>query len=430
MTQLVGRILRQPFQARTECEDLNQCYVYCLHRSPFEIVNGIRAALSKEGYDGDRTSVVDETTPGATTPPKVAWMKDELKSEYGDPEPKRILLPRFCFEVQPGQWRLYDYFAHSLPVVRVGEWHWNEVREWDLRPALEEARQVFHRVVLHDEALEPWDIQILEGESIEDDARARAWLASHLGIDWLGIKSLRRIVHFACDHLLETHGEDLRGRLSLARFALVEKLRAWIEAQCDLQTEAAFKDWMEEGRLRFLLEPVDFTKALPERKVLKKPIMRRNDGSPLQRSLFDQIEDVGNDLERDVALSFDTNPAVRWWYRNEPEPTRGFWIQGPRRARIYPDYIVRRTDSGKLVPCILFFESKGDHLIGNQDTKYKKRVASYFSELGEMVPWQRVAWLDSADLDSAELQKHAFIFHVEDQGPGWHERINKIMGEV
>ncbi len=431
MTQLVGRILRQPFQTRTECDELNQCYVYCLHRSPFDIVKGIRAALSNEGYEGDRTSVVDENEAAATRPIKETWMKHELKSEYGEPEPKRILLPRFCLETRSGEWRLYDYFAHSLPLVRVGEFNWQEVRGWDLRPALEDAKAVFHRVVLHDEALEPWNIHVLEGESIEDDARARAWLASHLGIEWLGIKTLRRVVDAACAHLLETHGDELRGRLSLARFALVERLRNFIERQCDEQTETEFRGWLEQGRLRFLLEPVDFTFAVPERRVLKRPVLRRNDGTSLQRSLFDEIEDDGNELERDVALSLDSNPAVRWWYRNLPEPGRGFWIQGPHRARIYPDYIVRRTDSGKLLPCVLFFESKGDHLTGNIDTKYKKRVATYFSDIGKMVDWQRVTWLDSSDLDSAELQKHAFVFEVIEQANGnWHESVRKTIGEV
>ena len=34
MTQLVGRVLRQPYQTRTPFEPLNESYVYCLRRRP------------------------------------------------------------------------------------------------------------------------------------------------------------------------------------------------------------------------------------------------------------------------------------------------------------------------------------------------------------------------------------------------------------
>src|SRR4029077_6612094 len=37
MTQLVGRVLRQPFQQRTPFRELNESYIYCLHKRAADI---------------------------------------------------------------------------------------------------------------------------------------------------------------------------------------------------------------------------------------------------------------------------------------------------------------------------------------------------------------------------------------------------------
>ena len=39
MTQLVGRVLRQPFAAKTPARELNESYVYCLRASTEQVVS-------------------------------------------------------------------------------------------------------------------------------------------------------------------------------------------------------------------------------------------------------------------------------------------------------------------------------------------------------------------------------------------------------
>jgi hypothetical protein len=36
-------------------------------------------------------------------------------------------------------------------------------------------------------------------------------------------------------------------------------------------------------------------------------------------------------------------------------------------------------------------KSKGKHLNGNEDTNYKRKIASYFQKVGYKVPWQKLA---------------------------------------
>ena len=53
MTQLVGRVLRQPYQEQTPFAELNESYVYCLYQKAGEIARQVKTALEKEGYEGD-----------------------------------------------------------------------------------------------------------------------------------------------------------------------------------------------------------------------------------------------------------------------------------------------------------------------------------------------------------------------------------------
>src|SRR5262249_9361447 len=61
MTQLVGRVLRQPYQAQTPYPELNESYVFCLRKRAADIAREVKKALEKEGYEGDAASVVDRS---------------------------------------------------------------------------------------------------------------------------------------------------------------------------------------------------------------------------------------------------------------------------------------------------------------------------------------------------------------------------------
>ncbi len=97
MTQLVGRVLRQPFQQRVpdEYSDLNESYVYCLHQSAGEIAKQVKSALEKEGYEGDLSGVVvnaAEGQPERTSRP--IRIREQFRSLYGREFEGEIYLPR------------------------------------------------------------------------------------------------------------------------------------------------------------------------------------------------------------------------------------------------------------------------------------------------------------------------------------------------
>jgi type III restriction enzyme len=139
------------------------------------------------------------------------------------------------------------------------------------------------------------------------------------------------------------------------------------------------------------------------------------------RSLFDYVADDLNDYEKSVALYLDKHPEVLWWYRNLIGP-QYFSIQGYRRNKIYPDFVVQQAHNKKPVASVVVVESKGKHLKGNEDTTYKRKIAHYFQKIGYKVPWQKLA---------KDFEDETFRVQVLDEGEytdrDWKDDLKKLL---
>ena len=105
--------------------------------------------------------------------------------------------------------------------------------------------------------------------------------------------------------------------------------------------------------------------------------MTREDNSPLQLSLFEQVAEDG--------LNGDEQ-SVAWYFEKQEHscfggiaicPGRTIGLQGWRKNGIYPDFIVSRTSAADKTDFdkVFVVESKGIHL-KNDDTDYKKRFSN------------------------------------------------------
>lgn len=418
MTQLVGRVLRQPFVEKTPFPELNESYVYCLRQRAEAVVQDVRAALQNEGYEGDAVSVVDSSGEGAPSATRTAAMQEKFRSLYRQPFEGRIFLPRFCVRSETGdEDEDLDYFRHLLSAVRVQDFRYDAVSAWDFTEDLKAAKEQFYRIELNQDALEPLNIGDKENSILDTDAQTRAWLVANLEMDWFSVRQLRTIVECVCERLPQGQGP-----LSLARFRLLEKIRGLIQQQTDTQTERRFRDLHETGRLFFCLHCVECRFEIPrtvERRRLRP--LTRDDYSPLQKSLFDYQPDDDNEYEKSVALYLDNRPEVLWWYRNIVGSDE-FSIQGYKRYRIRPDFVVQQAESEKPKPTVLVVESKGKQLKGSLDTEYKRHIADYFTQVGREVTWQELG---------EGFEKHCFRFQILDQGDyadkDWRDDLNRML---
>jgi type III restriction enzyme len=423
MTQLVGRVLRQPYIEKTPFEELNQSYVYCLRRRASDITDEVKKALEQEGYEGDAMSVIDRSEEGGqAAETEQARMREEFRRYYRHFEGK-VYLPLFA--VRSGKdYEVLDYYRHLLSQVDVARFDYEAV-SWDLAAEAARTKDYYFRLNLDQDVLE--SVGERDAAVLESDEQVISWLVASLPFEQFSHKQLRVVVSRACERLSQANPE-LCGRLGLVKFIVREKLVGLIERETDRQTQAAFEHLFKTKRLCFALECVEAHIDIPPAVELKAARRLVHDnGEQIQQSLFDAVPDTFNELEKAVALYLDKHPKVLWWYRNLVGRNH-FYIQGYRRNRVYPDFVVQEGEqvgeSKKPTASVLVLESKGQQLKGSEDTNYKRSLAEYFNKVGHRVPWQKLA---------EDFSDNRFRVYVLDEGDyqdrDWKDELKQLLNE-
>lgn len=416
MTQLVGRVLRQPYQQKMKCNDLNESYVFCLQRKASDISREVKAALEKEGYEGSSTSVIDRSDGNKTPDKRPLTIRERYKKHYKSFE-GRIFLPRFCVKSGDGYVPL-DYFIHLLSHVQGTDFLFDEVSAWDFTADIKAAKEQFYSITLGmDKAKKKME---MDAELLESDKAVKSWMVANLPFEWFSARQLVHVVNEVCKRL-----STVTGKLALVKFPLRNRIEGFIQRHTDRITEQAFRQLHEQGDLCFFLESREGCFEIPGKvsvRYTKK--LRHDNDDDVQKSLFDYVPaDDLNDYEKSVALYLDRDPQVLWWYRNLVGSSN-FSIQGYRRNRIYPDFVVQQGDTELDQPTatVLVVESKGQHLKGSEDTNYKRTVAGFFENVGQEVKWQ--------DLGQ-DFEKNTFRFQILDEGEyadkDWRGDLKKIL---
>jgi len=100
ITQLVGRILRQPFARKTGVRELDESYVFCFQQKASDVINSIRKGLQGEGLGDLAGNIVQEDVEENYID---VPMRDRFKQFDG-----KVYLPRFKIQQAHG-WRELSY---------------------------------------------------------------------------------------------------------------------------------------------------------------------------------------------------------------------------------------------------------------------------------------------------------------------------------
>jgi type III restriction enzyme len=189
----------------------------------------------------------------------------------------------------------------------------------------------------------------------------------------------REIVGRLLDRL-ETRGFDA-GKVGRSAGLIVEELRRGLDGERMARAEALFKAEVANGTIQFRLRLDGRNWRMPFVTETFEPEGARQllgkNGGPLERSLFSPVYEAElNGDEREVAVYLDGESALKWWHRNVARSQ--YAVQGWRRAKIYPDFIiaVQRQDGTSRITLL---ETKGDQL-DNLDTAYKREVLDFMSQ--------------------------------------------------
>jgi type III restriction enzyme len=377
MTQLVGRILRQPGAEKTGIAALDECHVITHHTATGEVVASIRKGLEADGL-GDLVIEVaaGENVKGERVARKIARRKDFATTE--------IYLP-MVLKVEAGAARELDYETDILSAI-----DWRSFDPAAIADRIPENAQAaegqMKRIALSDGT----DGKRIVDEAVSvspetlafDPAYAVRMISDIVLNPFVG----REVVGRLLDRL-GARGFDA-GKVGRLAGLIVEELRKGLDTERTARAEALFKTEVAAGTIQFRLRLDGRNWRMPATTETLEPEGARQllgkNGGPLERSLFSPVYEAElNGDERDVAVYLDGEAALKWWHRNVARSQ--YAVQGWRRAKIYPDFIfaVQRQDGTSHVTLL---ETKGDQL-DNLDTAYKREVLDFVS--------QNFAWDDT-----------------------------------
>lgn len=368
MTQLVGRILRQPGAIKTGVEVLDECHVITHRADTASVVAAVKDGLEQDGL-GD---LVLQISPDATLGNAKTSRKIQRRNENSSTE---IYLPVVML-IEEGAARELDYETDILASL-----DWRGFDPEDIAATIPENAQAaesqLQRIRLSDDGEE-----LFVGEVVSENSEILAFdpaYAVRMISDIVPNPFVGREIVGDLLRLLEKRGFDSLKRGQLASLIL-ETLRRELEKKRGERAEAYFKKEVAAGRIQFRLRLDGGNWRMPFTVETNEPEGARQllnkSGGPLEKSLFSPVyESELNNDERDVAVYLDGETALTWWHRNVARTQYG--IQGWRRAKIYPDFIfaVKGKEGAKTINVL---ETKGDQL-DNLDTKYKRDVLSFLS---------------------------------------------------
>jgi len=407
ITQLVGRILRQPFAKKTNIKDLDECYVFTFRQNARTLVGEIKKGLEEEGL-GDLAGRIstDESDDMAGLKEHFTSYRPGFKKFEG-----KIYLPKFVIQ-EKETWRDIQFEADILADIDWRKINIDEIKQLELQNKRNKEQVIILGLSEEEQELLKETGRTEKTGTLEIDL---AFFARQMGElipnPWYAYE----IAYNAIGLLQQKYNEETIA----ANFVfIIEELKKIVDKERNRLSEQVFRQKITAKKLCFFLitEKGGFT--IPSRiKVKSNKQLVRNDNTPIQKSLFDYVPDEDfNDLEKSVAIYLDEQERLLWWYRNMSR--QDYNIQGWKRNKIYPDFLSADAQEGNDdYGTVYVIETKGIHL-KNEDTKYKQDVFALCNELGAKKAWKELF---------SEFPDHAFEFQVVFEGE-WENRINKMLG--
>lgn len=387
LTQLVGRVLRQPYARKSGVSALDESYVYCLRDSSRNLIEVIKKGFEHDGM-GDLFDRVKTGKPSATD------LGERKQQTIRKPEYKRSLsdffLPVFVTRDSLGKVREVDFAYDILPFIDYGKIDLSELKDVHLDPRKETKQTVtafhFSATVAVDRE-DFLDIKKKEEHPLGDaELRTGFFVRNTLDLvpnPWVG----QGVIQKALAMLRERFSEE---QIAENQILFLDEIRKALAGdnvrlgEINRLAREIFLEKFENDEIRFVM--YFNADAVLER----EPYFEGQGRESFQLSLFQPIVRGSlNDFEKEFAHFIeDKDDRMYWWYRNKPK--NGYRLVGWRRGKFYPDFIftLQNTEPDAFQK-IFVVETKGAQLARTEDTGYKRELVEiyndYFSKLKD--PW-------------------------------------------
>ena len=410
LTQLVGRVLRQPYARKTRVRALDESYVFCFQRRGQDLLNAVRRGFGMEGLQGLEGKVVNQTeeTPAGANP-VVTTQRRRFRRAARD-----LVLPAFMVK-ESGKWRPVHFEEDILSGVPWGEAKIDALL--DLELSATGRRDLMLRAGLDADALlaDPDD----QGLPVEDGVIDYSFAASHLRDTvpnpWRAAGLARQVF----DALLKKHPAE---RVAANYLFVLEELRKHLDAERDRLCRDVFERLLASGEMRFIVvaEDLGFNKLPTKIETAMTRQANREDGAPYEASLFQQMDEAElNSLETKVATCLDKQARLFFWYRNRSR--QDYFVQAWKPRRIYADFVLALKpddpNANDEFHQVFVMETKGLHLKESEDTKYKRSVFDICTERAKKTDWAKFV---------PAMQSKAVRFEIVDEEE-WERKLGEML---
>jgi type III restriction enzyme len=412
LTQMIGRVMRMPHVTYTGDTMLDRAHVFCNDLDVKEAVARIKKGLEEEGMGDIAGSAVSAN--GDAEAERIVIAR---RAAFRD---TRVMVPRVTHRDGAGRWRELDYDADILSAI-----DWRALR-YDGADALPLTGQGAERVaaVIDVAQGDAFDMERVGGvdrgavaQRIDMPDLARRLLAL-VPNAWLAMD----LVKDAVAKLVNRAGGD-EAVVANIRLNLIGDMRERLGASIQERAKAVFDAKVQAGDIQFRLRGVPFERLNWEAASSYAVDWRSGDkwlrdrhDNEAGRTLFEKVLDRDlNGFERDVALYADGSDAIGWWWRLVQR--RDWGLQGWRRHKVYPDFLVRLDGEGGR---LLALETKGKQL-DNADTKFKR-------ELFELLEAAYTTGRDVGEMELIDDAPTALRFRILMQDEAWQPEMEKAIG--
>jgi type III restriction enzyme len=369
MTQLVGRILRQPHALRTGVPALDESYVFTHRAETRAVVAAIKTGLENDGLSDLVQDVVLKDPAGKAVTKRPLNRRDAFRTTD-------IALPQVLWIETGQQARPLDAESDLFSVI---DWHGLDLSDF-VRDLPANAHVAESQLV-----------RISTGE--EKDFVTEAAAPVRLTQEFDGAHAVRMITDivpnpFVARELVETvltglvaRGLDNVTIGGMSAF-IIDELRKVLSRYRDEQAAVLFSAALDSGQIEFRVRGDHGDWKAPDHiwtsAEENAPQLPSKTGGALERSLFLPVyAQELNTEEQSVAVYLDAEAVIRWWHRNGTD-RQSYAVRGWRRGNVYPDFVfaaLRDEDRTRIVAV----ETKGEQLSGNLDTVYKTTLLDRLS---------------------------------------------------
>jgi type III restriction enzyme len=408
MTQLVGRILRQPNARKTKVKELDESYVFCFQQRGKAVLDEIRDGFRGEGL-GDLAGKIalDEGGDGDKGSQE---MECRIREKFKKAA-EQAILPVFVMH-EKGEHRAVNYLMDIEARVPWSKVNLDPLYKLELSFIQQRDSESVVGISsdIHEVVQQKDTVELQRGILAIDYVFLSKQLSDIVPNPWLAYEFGKEVF----EQLLKRHDKDL----VLNNFVfVVEEMRKHLQKEKDRLAEEVFCQLIKKDILRFMVITDQLGFSFKKTKMVQtSKIFRKKNNQSLERSLFDPIpEEDFNELEKHVAWYLEDQDRLLFWYRNAAK--KDYSVQGWRKNKIYADFIFTDIEKApKYFNRVFVVETKGVHLAGNPDTEYKKKVFDLCNKVAKETTRTQLGM----KIDSANLE-----FHII-SGEDWQNRLNSL----